>query len=89
MSKLVNAIVETYTNGTELYITSDNLDKFATADGWKFVDTLQFHAERKLKREIQDLEFWIPRQSDRKRTRSDGRQSTVHSSMVMRSAPPN
>lgn len=65
MSKLVNAIVETYTNGTELYITNDNLDKFATADGWKFVDTLQFHAERKLKREIQDLEFWIPRQSDR------------------------
>ena len=37
MSKLVNAIVDTYTNGTELYITNDNLDKFATADGWQFV----------------------------------------------------
>ena len=65
MTKLINAIVETYTNTTELYIRTNNLDRFAAADGWKQVDTLQFHAERKLKREIQDLEFWIPRQSDR------------------------
>ena len=65
MTNLINAIVETYTNTTELYIRTNNLDRFAAADGWKQVDTLQFHAERKLKREIQDLEFWIPRQSDR------------------------
>ena len=65
MTKLINAIVETYTNTTELYIRTNNLDRFAAADGWKQIDTLQFHAERKLKREIQDLEFWIPRQSDR------------------------
>lgn len=63
MSKLVNAIVETYTNTTELYIRENNTT--GREDGWRFVDTLRFHAERKLKREIQDLEFWISRQSDR------------------------
>lgn len=65
MSKLVNAIVETYTHQTELYIRTNNLDRFASADGWKQIDTLRFHAERKLKREIQDLEFWIARQAQR------------------------
>lgn len=65
MSDLVNAIVNTYTNVTELYIRSSNNDRFASNDGWSFIDTLRFHAERKLKREIQDLEFWIPRQADR------------------------
>jgi len=63
MTKLINAIVETYTNTTELYIRENNTT--GKEDGWRFVDTLRFHAERKLKREIQDLEFWIPRQSDR------------------------
>jgi len=63
MSKLVNAIVETYTNTTELYIRENNTT--GREDGWRFVDTLNFHAQRKLKREIQDLEFWIPRQADR------------------------
>jgi len=65
MTKLIEAIVETYTNTTELYIRSNNLDRFAKADGWQVVDTLRFHCERKLKREIQDLEFWITRQADR------------------------
>ena len=60
MSNLVNAIVETYTNTTELYIRENNTT--GREDGWRFVDTLRFHAERKLKREIQDLEFWISRQ---------------------------
>ena len=63
MTNLINAIVETYTNTTELYIRENNTT--GKEDGWRFVDTLRFHAERKLKREIQDLEFWIPRQSDR------------------------
>lgn len=65
MSNLVKAIVETYTHQTELYIRSANTDRFAKADGWTQIDTLRFHAERKLKREIQDLEFWIPRQAQR------------------------
>ncbi len=65
MTNLINAIIETYTNPTELYITTNNTDRFAGADGWKQIDTLKFHAERKLKREIQDLEFWIPKQADR------------------------
>jgi len=65
MSNLVDAIVNTYTNTTELFIRSANNDRFAAADGWRVVDTLRFHAERKLKREIQDLEFWIPKQADR------------------------
>jgi tRNA U34 5-carboxymethylaminomethyl modifying GTPase MnmE/TrmE len=65
MTKIIDAIVETYTNTTELYIRSNNLDRFAKADGWQVVDTLRFHCERKLKREIQDLEFWITRQADR------------------------
>jgi hypothetical protein len=68
MTNLVNAIIETYTNPTELYIRTNNTDRFAGADGWKQIDTLQFHAERKLKREIQDLEFWIPKQADREAT---------------------
>jgi len=65
MTKIIDAIVETYTNTTELYIRGNNLDRFAKADGWQVVDTLRFHCERKLKREIQDLEFWISRQADR------------------------
>lgn len=65
MSNLVKAIIETYTHTTELYIRNNNLDRFAKADGWQHVDTLRFHAERKLKREIQDLEFWISRQQQR------------------------
>lgn len=68
MTNLINAIIETYTNPTELYIRTSNIDRFAGADGWKQVDTLKFHAERKLKREIQDLEFWIPKQADREAT---------------------
>ena len=63
MTNLINAIVETYTNTTELYIRENNTT--GKEDWWRVVDTLRFHAERKLKREIQDLEFWIPRQSDR------------------------
>lgn len=68
MSKIIQAIVDTYTHSTELYITTNNLDRFSKADGWQVVDTLRYHAERKLKREIQDLEFWIPRQSDQEAT---------------------
>ena len=63
MTNLINAIVETYTNTTELYIRENNTT--GKEDGWRCVDTLRFNAERKLKRGIQDLEFWIPRQSDR------------------------
>ena len=63
MSNLVKAIVETYTNPTELYIHSNNVD--GKEDGWKHIDTLAFHARRKLEREIGDLEFWLPRQADR------------------------
>lgn len=65
MSKLVKAIVATYTHETELYIRTSNMDRFAGNDGWKQIDTLRFHAERKLRREIEDLEFWIPRQAQR------------------------
>ena len=68
MSKIIQAIVDTYTHSTELYITTNNLDRHASNDGWKVIDTLKFHAERKLKREIQDLEFWISRQSERETT---------------------
>ena len=63
MSNLVKAIVETYTNPTELYVRSSNTE--GKADGWKHIDSLYFHAERKLRREIEDLEFWIPKQQDR------------------------
>lgn len=63
MTKLAKAIVQTYTNPTELYIHSNNID--GKEDGWKHIDTLAFHARRKLEREIGDLEFWIPRQADR------------------------
>jgi len=64
MSQIIKAILDTYTHTTELYVTNNNLDRFAKSDGWQIVDTLRYHAERKLKREIQDLEFWIPRQAD-------------------------
>lgn len=64
MSNLVKAIVETYTNATELYFHEDNHSS-SGADGWRQIDTLEFHCRRKLEREIQDLEFWIPRQADR------------------------
>lgn len=63
MTNLAKAIVETYTHTTELYMQTSNTE--GSADGWKHVDTLKWHAERKLKREIQDLEFWIPRQAER------------------------
>jgi len=68
MSYIIKAILDTYTHTTELYVTNNNLDRFAKADGWQTVDTLRYHAERKLKREIQDLEFWIPRQADQEAT---------------------
>ena len=63
MSKLFNYITETYTNPTELYFTEDNMSD--GVDGWRHVDSLAFHCKRKLEREIEDLEFWIPRQADR------------------------
>tara|TARA_Y100001937_G_C6984326_1_gene269211 strand:+ start:213 stop:671 length:459 start_codon:yes stop_codon:yes gene_type:complete len=63
MSSIVKAIVETYTNPTELYIRSSNTE--GKSDGWQHIDSLYFHAERKLRREIEDLEFWIPKQQDR------------------------
>jgi len=63
MTNLFKHIVETYTNPTELYFTEDNLSN--GTDGWKHIDSLEFHCRRKLQREIEDLEFWIPRQADR------------------------
>ncbi len=68
MSQVIKAIVDTYTHTTELFVTNNNLDRFAKADGWQVVDTLKYHAKRKLEREIQDLEFWIPRQADQEAT---------------------
>ena len=44
MSQVIKAIVDTYTHTTELFVTNNNLDRFAKADGWQVVDTLKFHA---------------------------------------------
>ena len=63
MSSIVKAIVETYTNPTELYVRSSITE--GKSEGWYHQDSLYFHAERKLRREIEDLEFWIPKQQDR------------------------
>tara|TARA_R100000084_G_scaffold101677_2_gene56912 strand:- start:117 stop:578 length:462 start_codon:yes stop_codon:yes gene_type:complete len=63
MTNLFKHIVETYTNPTELYFTEDNMSD--GTDGWRHVDSLEYHCRRKLQREIEDLEFWIPRQADR------------------------
>ncbi len=63
MTNLFKHIVETYTNPTELYFSTDNLT--GDRDGWRHLDSLEYHCRRKLQREIEDLEFWIPRQADR------------------------
>ena len=75
MSQFIEALVNNYTHTEELYITKDNLDRFETNDGWQIVNTLQFHLVRKLKREIQDLEFWLPRQKTREATAKTNCQS--------------
>lgn len=75
MSQFIQSLIDNYTHTEELYITKNNLDRFETNDGWQIVNTLNFHLERKLKREIQDLEFWLPRQESREATAKTNCQS--------------
>ena len=65
MTTVTEAILDQYTNVTDMYIRTNNLDRFAGADGWKPTDTLKFMRQMKLQQEIRFCEYWLPRASKR------------------------
>ena len=65
MTNVTDTINETYTNYQQMYIHTNNTDRFAGNDGWQDVDTLNFLRRMKLQQEIRFAEYWIPRQERR------------------------
>ena len=56
-------ICNTFTHSTEVYFHEDNLS--GKTDGWRHVDTMEFHRRILLERLIGHFEYWLPRQKDR------------------------
>ena len=57
-------IVDTMTNWTDVYYHEDNLTG-GDKDGWRSVDTMEFHKRIMLERMIGHYEYWLPKQADR------------------------
>lgn len=62
-------IVDTMTNWTDVYYHEDNLTgggkDAKQTDGWRNVDTMDFHKRIMLERMIGHYEYWLPKQADR------------------------
>tara|TARA_R110000796_G_scaffold111795_2_gene223328 strand:- start:1791 stop:2267 length:477 start_codon:yes stop_codon:yes gene_type:complete len=65
MTTVTEAILAQYSNVTDMYIRTNNLDRFAGSDGWKPTDTLKFMRQMKLQQEIRFCEYWLPRAQKR------------------------
>ena len=57
-------IVDTMTNWTDVYYHEDNLTG-GDKDGWRSVDTMEFHKRIMLECMIGHYEYWLPKQADR------------------------
>ena len=60
---IANEICNIFTHNTEVYFHEDNLS--GKTDGWRHVDTMEFHRRILLERMIGHFEYWLPRQKDR------------------------
>jgi len=56
-------ICTTFRNDTEVYFHEDNLS--GKSDGWRQIDTMDFHRRILLERMISHFEYWLPRQTER------------------------
>lgn len=56
-------ICNTFRNDTEVYFHEDNLS--GKSDGWRQIDTMDFHRRILLERMISHFEYWLPRQTER------------------------
>lgn len=56
-------ICSTFRNETEVYFHEDNLS--GKSDGWRQIDTMDFHRRILLERMISHFEYWLPRQTER------------------------
>lgn len=57
-------IADTMTNHADIYYHEDNLSSDGS-DGWRNVDTMDFHKRIMLERMIGHYEYWLPKQKDR------------------------
>ena len=62
-TNIANEICNIFTHNTEVYFHEDNLS--GKTDGWRHVDTMEFHRRILLERMIGHFEYWMPRQKDR------------------------
>lgn len=62
-ANIANEICNILTHNTEVYFHEDNLS--GKTDGWRQVDTMEFHRRILLERMIGHFEYWLPRQKDR------------------------
>ena len=61
---LGNYICNTMTNHADIYYHEDNLSSDGN-DGWRNVDTMDFHKRIMMERMIGHYEYWLPKQKDR------------------------
>ena len=64
MTTVTQAILEQFSNQTQLYIKTSNTEGKGD-DGWRDTDTLWFMRKVKLQQEIRFCEYWIPRAEKR------------------------
>lgn len=63
MTTVTQAIVEQFSNNTQLFFKTSNTE--GKADGWRDTDTLRFMRQMKLQQEIRFCEYWLPRAQKR------------------------
>lgn len=63
MTTVTQAIVEQFSNNTEIFFKTSNTE--GKADGWRNTDTLRFMRQMKLQQEIRFCEYWLPRAEKR------------------------
>lgn len=63
MTTVTQAILEQFSNNTQLFFKTSNTE--GMADGWRDTDTLRFMRQMKLQQEIRFCEYWLPRAEKR------------------------
>ena len=63
MTTVTQAILEQFSNSTQLFFKTSNTE--GVADGWRDTDTLRFMRQMKLQQEIRFCEYWLPRAEKR------------------------
>ena len=64
VKRLGDYIADTMTNHEDVYFHEDNVTG-GDKDGWRSVDTMEFHKRIMLERMIGHYEYWLPKQTDR------------------------